>query len=338
MNRTSLETANSSHTRCFVCNRRNVRLHEVSRASMIQAYSSFRMLIKHHSRCCRRHLDEDGNIKQEEFLIIPTNTVFYDRSTIMLLDSFSRINSQQSGIFDQFKHADFLPNEQFVSITGWSKSDFMRFCRYISCINDSVGRTKEQLIAIYRFWLRKGTDQASLAMFKNSTSQQQISHYLKQIRKAINKDFVPYFLGARSKTRDFFLSHNNISVKTLYKLEADNLVIAADATYTRIEKSSNNSFQNGSYSMQKNDSLIKPFIVCCADGYFIDCYGPFKAIHNDATIFKYILDTDMDLKNILIPFKTTILLDRGKITCFFYTLNECSILITYISLFLSRFP
>ena len=40
------------------------------------------------------------------------------------------------------------------------------------------GRTKEQLIAIYRYWFAKGIDQSSLTMLKSNTSQQQISHYL----------------------------------------------------------------------------------------------------------------------------------------------------------------
>ena len=60
------------------------------------------------------------------------------------------------------------------------------------------------------------------------------------------------------------------------------------------------------------DLLFKPFIVCCADGYIIDCYGPFQANQNDAKIFDYILEIDQDLRNILLPKKTCVFLDRGK--------------------------
>ena len=35
--------------------------------------------------------------------------------------------------------------------------------------------------------------------------------------------------------------------------------------------------------------------MCCADVYLIDCYGPFQATMNDATIFRYVLKTDTDL-------------------------------------------
>jgi hypothetical protein len=59
------------------------------------------------------------------------------------------------------------------------------------------------------------------------------------------------------------------------------------------------------------DLLIKPFIVCCTDGYIIDCYGPFQANQNDAKIFDYILQTDHELRNVLLPNKTYVFLDRG---------------------------
>lgn len=69
--------------------------------------------------------------------------------------------------------------------------------------------------------------------------------------------------------------------------------------------------------MQKCDNLVKPFIMCCADGYFIDCYGPFQANNNDAQIFRYILDTDEDLKILFTPEdKIIMFLDRGEFTIF----------------------
>jgi len=64
--------------------------------------------------------------------------------------------------------------------------------------------------------------------------------------------------------------------------------------------------------MQKMDLLIKPFIICCADGYIIDCYGPFQANANDAKILQYILETDGNLMNILKPHETYVIMDRGN--------------------------
>ena len=128
---------------------------------------------------------------------------------------------------------------------------------------------------------------------------------------AINKDFVPFFLGAKSRQRKFYIERNNVTTIELFDLKEDDLAIFADATYTRLEKSSNNIFQYNCWSQQKMDLLIKPFLICCADGYIIDCYGPFQANMNDAKIFEYVLQTDLDLIELLLPNKTFAFLDRG---------------------------
>ena len=97
----------------------------------------------------------------------------------------------------------------------------------------------------------------------------------------------------------------------MFNLNENDIAIIADATYIRLEKSFNNEFQYKSWSGQKKDSLIKPFLICMPDGYIIDLYGPFPANQNDATIFEYILSTDKDLLNILLPNQTIAILDRG---------------------------
>ena len=216
-------------------------------------------------------------------------------------------------MFDHFCDINKLNEEHYFKVTGWSKKQFIEFCSFISSLNETSRRTKEQLIALYRYWLRKGLDQFTLsALFGCAKTQSQISKYLDQVRRAIYKDFVPFFLGAKSRTREFVLQHNNIMAKALYDLPNDCLVIVVDGTYCRFEKSIINQFQYNCWSEQKMDLLIKPFGICCADGYFIDCYGPFKANLNDADIFEYILKTDIDLKSILLAGKTLALLDRGS--------------------------
>ena len=89
-----------------------------------------------------------------------------------------------------------------------------------------------------------------MALLKQNSSQREISRYLFQIRKAINKDFVPFFLGA-NRSRKIILKHNNISTKKLHDMGKKDLALFADATYTRIEKKSNNKFQYNTWSGQK---------------------------------------------------------------------------------------
>lgn len=307
-----IKTAKSSHKNCFICGSKNVSLHRIKRVSIVYAYTNHGIFIKHHARCCDKHLNLEGLIKEEEFDIIPTTFQFFNKNIKILLDSYAKLNTENVGVFDKFKDINYVQEDFCLEITGWSKQEFLTFSKFITNVYDTAGRTKDQLIAIYRYWLRKGIDQCSLAMYKNKTSQQQISHYLAQIRSAINKEFVPFFLGAKSKNRDFFIKRNNDSLIELFNLKKDDLAIIVDGTYTRLEKSSNNQFQYDCWSQQKMDLLVKPFIICCTDGYIIDCYGPFKANNNDAKIFEYILETDKDLRNILQPKKTIIFLDRGN--------------------------
>lgn len=121
-------------------------------------------------------------------------------------------------------------------------------------------------------------------------------------------------MGIENRSREFFISHNTETSIKLFGLRDDELVLVADGTYCRIEKSADNEFQYNTYSGQKKDSLIKPFVIVCADGYYVDVWGPYPANNNDATIFRHILDTDPDLRfDILRNGLTHLFLDRGKI-------------------------
>ena len=92
-------------------------------------------------------------------------------------------------------------------------------------------------------------------MLKFDTSQQQISHYLCQIRNAINKEYVPEFFGAHIG-KEFFLKHNTECVRILHGFVDDDLAIIADGTFTRLEISANIELKYLSYSSQKLDNLI----------------------------------------------------------------------------------
>ena len=308
-----IRETSASHSKCLICGRSKIKLHSVKACSIKYAFTTHKIIIKKNSRVCSRHLDKSGLIRQESFHHICTS--------ILKIKKHSINSDNTMGVFEKFIDLETLDEEHCYKITGFNKIQFNRFSKYITSINETFGRTKNELIAIYRFWIRKGIDQTSIAMYRNSTSQQKISDYLRQIRIAIYKDFVPFYLGA-NKDREFYLTHNNLTTNILHDLEKDHLAIVCDASYTRLEKSSNNSFQYGCWSQQKLDLLTKPFIICCADGYIIDCYGPFQAHLNDAKIFEYILKTDKNLVRILEPHKTLVLVDRGNF---------------YIQVFLSRY-
>ena len=47
------------------------------------------------------------------------------------------------GILDKFKDIESLEEDLCKIITGWNKSDFVRFSTYTKNIRDTAGRTKE---------------------------------------------------------------------------------------------------------------------------------------------------------------------------------------------------
>ena len=212
-------------------------------------------------------MELNGQIKQDEYLKIPTKQDWFDKHIVKLLDrSLQKTERIQynfchsCGVFDKFKDVASLDEDLCKKITGWTRCELNNFSNYVTSLKDTTGRTKLQHIALYRYWLSKGTDQSTLAMMKCNTNQQQISHYLSQIRVAMNKNVVPLFLGGK-KEKKFFLKHNTESVKILHGFDDDQLAVICDGTYTKLEKSANNDFQYLSYSIQKTHNLIKPFII-----------------------------------------------------------------------------
>ena len=116
---------------------------------------------------------------------ITTKTQWFDKDVLKLLDLSLEENESKHyelthscGVFDKFKDLASLDEADSLKITGWTRMQLASFSKYIKRVRDTAGRTKLQLIAIYRYWLSKGIDQCSLSMFKSDTNQQQISHYL----------------------------------------------------------------------------------------------------------------------------------------------------------------
>ena len=312
-----VKTAYSSHKKCLICGQRT-NLRQIKLDSIVYAWSKHKILIKHHDRTCCRHIDSNGLILHDWFTRIRTREINYGIETIRRMDFLS--SSSSCMILEKFKNIDTLTDEHCLKITGWKKEEFKKFSKYITTINSTSGRTKDELIALYRYWLLNGLNQKIIALFKNC-SQQDVSRYLNQIRVAINNEFVPFFLGA-NRSRKFYLNHTSQLVKSLYVLRKKDLAVVADGTYCRCEKSNNNNFQYNTYSGQKKDSLIKPFLICTTDGYIIDLYGPFAANKNDSSILDSILNTDTNIRRILKPEYSLMFLDRGYIVKIIYCFSS----------------
>ena len=104
-------------------------------------------------------------------------------------------NPLSCGAIDHFKDMNALHENVCKKITGWTKLQFSNFAKLITTVKDTNGRTKEQLIAIYRYWLSKGLDQCTLALLKSNTTQQQISHLSAQIKLQLIMNLFQNILG-----------------------------------------------------------------------------------------------------------------------------------------------
>lgn len=183
-----IHTAISTHSKCLVCRRRIVPLHRVKLDSILYAYSTHQIIIKHHARCCGRHLNDERLIINEHFHLIRTRLVTYDNETKRRLDSMIKNRFPiKIGTFEQFNNMRSLTESHCLHVTGWSKDEFLRFSDYIINVKNTKHRKKNEMIALYRYWLRNGMSQSSLALYGNNWKQRDISRYLDKIRNAINQ-------------------------------------------------------------------------------------------------------------------------------------------------------
>lgn len=90
---------------------------------------------------------------------------------------------------------------------------FFELSQNLKLMRDTDQRTKHQALAIYMYWLKTGLDQMTIATLFGINSQQDISRYLKQVRKCLYENFVPEFLGK------YFKFKNNKNSTTVSKLE-----------------------------------------------------------------------------------------------------------------------
>ncbi len=69
-------------------------------------------------------------------------------------------------------------------------------------------------LVVYLFWLRTNSSQQIIASLF-SIDQQDVSRLCSQVRNCLTKDFVPLYMGANQMTRERWLDHNSVLVKSL---------------------------------------------------------------------------------------------------------------------------
>ena len=65
-----LQSAVFKQNYCLICKRTNVKLSRIRQQSIIYAHFKYKIFIKNGSRCCSRHLDERGFVRDDQFQLI----------------------------------------------------------------------------------------------------------------------------------------------------------------------------------------------------------------------------------------------------------------------------
>lgn len=227
---TLLETAPSGHTKCFICGRKKERLYRTPKKSIAFAFKYFELVIKTHARLCGRHFTDENEIKRADYELINTKKKYYTNENVNMLRTLSDFIkfSPDDTIFEPFNNMNSLEETHCKLITSWSKDDFIRFSSYLTSWRDSFGRKKNETIALYRYYMKTGLTQTTIALLRGNTTQRDVSRYLEQMRKCILNDFVGHFLGIKCRSKEFFLAHQTPTCKYIFNLTDDTLVLIAD--------------------------------------------------------------------------------------------------------------
>ncbi|XP_072946923.1 uncharacterized protein [Epargyreus clarus] len=179
----------------------------------------------------------------------------------------------------------------------WLGMNSGQFHELLNCVPNLAEEVPNAIIAlcIYLVKLRTGDSNERLAtLFKKPRST--LERLMTNVRNCLVNNFVPLYLGFNHMTVEDVAFRNRIIPEGIFgnpemPPHIKPAIVICDATYVFLQSSSNYLFQKETYSLQKLDNLVKPFMIVCCDGYIVECLGPYKATSNDASI------TSLNLRN-----------------------------------------
>lgn len=98
-----------------------------------------------------------------------------------LLAAFRSRELRKQSILTKFEKSQSISSELCLKVTCHSKDDFVKILNILTTLHKSPGRTKEQALAIYLFWLCYELSLQLIALFFNVESIQRISDYCSQV-------------------------------------------------------------------------------------------------------------------------------------------------------------
>ena len=164
----------------------------------------------------------------------------------MMTSNFNQLN---------FDNPFFLSDDEYITLTGFNKTQFQEITDSLSSLKNSVVRSVRTSIAAFLIKLRTGLSNKMISVLFG-LQEPQIQRIVTSVRTAFMTDFVPNNLGFHHITyEDFCKKHTTKTASTLFSSGPDDAIVVLDGTYIYIQKSSDYDFQRRSYSMHKNRSL-----------------------------------------------------------------------------------
>ena len=170
-----------------------------------------------------------------------------------------------------------MSDEVIKNNTGFKRVDFLYLCSQLRSLRITQQRTISQALAVYLFWLKTGLEIRTVATHFEISNHFDVFRYINQIREGLTSSFVKYNLGVDHLSRNEWVSNNSQIATELFCTNKDQFIIIADGTYCYCQKSSNNFFQRKTYSVQKKQHLVKPFVVTASNGRIVDIFGLYEA-------------------------------------------------------------
>lgn len=122
------------------------------------------------------------------------------------------------------------------------------------------------------------------------TTQQVVSKTIDMLSAALEKYFVPKYLGYHHITRQEVLERFSIKLTGNVVGQAESsLCLIADCTYLYIEKPTDFELQRKTFSVHKTRNLLKPLNIVTTTGFILEAAGPYfcDSKNNDAANIRH---------------------------------------------------
>lgn len=278
-----LPTTSKSHAYCFVCKRPGPKIIVVPPTPRFDVYLRKGIFVPAGVRCCPVHLDGEQFTDDALDETKPvSNEVNLNKTNIKLLLEHGRsFVIERTNYRLDFDHTHALTDEDYLTLTGISKTEFDILMTYVDCCNlrETTTRRVRTCVAILLIKLRCGLSNNLLATLF-AMKKHQVRRALKSATKALKSRFVPEFLGFPHIEREEVIeSHTRPLAKELFTrtMTENPAILVLDGTYIYVQKSGNFSFSRRSYSLHKHRPLVKLMLVVTTTGYIVSVLGPYLA-------------------------------------------------------------